>query len=187
MPAMATAMMLSITTGEGNTTPRWSRGRTSDLEAESTGRALALAGGAQAAQPTDQQRVGLEGLGTVDQGVEDLVVAGGGHVELLPDGRLLGPGVLPPLALELEDLAVPVAQARRRPGVAAVQGVRGIHALSPLVHRGASSSTDGRASVYRGRTTSMSFRPGESRDPKVTGWTRSDGASSRPARSRTAS
>ena len=38
-------MMLSITTGEGKTTPRWSRTRISDLEAEAAGGALALAGG----------------------------------------------------------------------------------------------------------------------------------------------
>src|SRR6476620_96775 len=115
MPAMATAMMLSITTGEGKTTPRSLRGRAtvSDLEAEAACGALALTGGAEAAQATDQQRVRLEGLGTVDQRVEHLVVAGRRHVELLADRGLLGAGVLPPLALELEDLAVPFAQPLR--------------------------------------------------------------------------
>src|SRR5688572_8917618 len=120
MAAIATATTDRMTTGEGNTTPRSPRERSRlrwltsvlDLEAETTSRALALAGRTQPAQATDQQRVDLEGLGTVDQGVEDLVVAGGRHVELLADRGLLGAGVLPPLTLELEDLAVAVAQAR---------------------------------------------------------------------------
>ena len=56
--------------------------------------------------------------GRVDQGVEHLVVAGGRHVEQLADGLLLGAGVLPPLALEGQDLAVARRQLRgvvRRP------------------------------------------------------------------------
>src|SRR5690349_4882740 len=110
---MATATTLSITTGDGNATPRSSRTRRttgSDLEAEAAGRALTLPRGAEPAQPADQQRVGLEGLRPVDQRVEHLVVAGRGHVELLADRGLLGAGVLPPLALELEDLAVAVTE-----------------------------------------------------------------------------
>src|SRR6478672_8798029 len=147
MPAMATAMMLSITTGEGKTTPRSLRGRAtvSDLEAEAACGALALTGGAEAAQATDQQRVRLEGLGTVDQRVEHLVVAGRRHVELLADRGLLGAGVLPPLTLEVEDLAVALAQARR--GLrGCAKGVRGIH--GPHGRR---------------RTTTMSFAPPVSR------------------------
>src|SRR6188472_3480012 len=121
MPAIATARMERITTGDGNTTPRSSRGRrrpvcsvrpgsgrqgtVSDLEPEPAGGALPLAGGTQPAQPADQQRVGLQRLGAVDEGVEHLVVPGRRHVELLADRGLLGAGVLPPLALEVEDLA----------------------------------------------------------------------------------
>src|SRR6478735_7621727 len=103
---------------------------TSDLEAVSAGGSLPLAGGPQPAQPADEQRVGGERLGAVDEGVEDLVVARRRHVELLADGGLLGPGVLPPLALELEDLAVALAQARRGIGVA-VECVRGVHGAPP--------------------------------------------------------
>src|SRR6478735_4424312 len=128
--AIATAMMLSITTGDGIAAPRWLRNRMSDLEAETTRGALTLAGGPEATQPADQERVGLEGLGTVDQGVEDLVVARRGHVELLADRGLLGAGVLPPLPLELEDLAVPIAQGRHRLFGSAVECVRGVHGLT---------------------------------------------------------
>src|SRR5688500_12873982 len=159
MPAIAIARMLSITTGDGKTTPRWSRVRgpdtASDLEAEAAGGALALAGGAQPAQAADQQRVDLERLGTVDQGVEHLVVPRRRHVELLPDCGLLGAGVLPPLPFEVEDLAVAVAEARGL-GVVAVEGVRGVHALSPR---------SGGVAVgphCRRRTTSMSFARRES-------------------------
>src|SRR6185312_12997153 len=62
---------------------RWLRatgGDGSELDAEPPGRARALAGGPQPAQPLDEHRVGLERGGAVDQGVEDLVVAGGTHV-----------------------------------------------------------------------------------------------------------
>src|SRR6476620_2145118 len=141
MPAIAIAMIESITTGGGKTTPRSSRARRgcrlgrragrrvgratgSDLEAEAAGGALALARGAQPAQAADQQRVGLEGLGTVDERVQHLVVARRGHVELLADRGLLGAGVLPPLALEVEDLAVALAERRARGVLAgAVEGV----------------------------------------------------------------
>ena len=130
-PAMTTARCSRITTGDGRTTPRSSRpgapasawSAAPELEAEPAGRALPLPGGAQPAQPADQQRVGLERLGAVDERVEDLVVARRGHVELLADRGLLGAGVLPPVPLELEDLAVAVAEGRllcappRRPGV----------------------------------------------------------------------
>ena len=92
--------------GEG----RRDRSGGSDLEAEAASRALALARGAQTAKSAHEQRVGLEGLGAVDQGVEHLVVARGAHVELLADRLLLGPGELPPVALELEDVAVALAQ-----------------------------------------------------------------------------
>src|SRR5215218_3450846 len=128
MAAIATATTERITTGEGRTTPRWVRVRgrrdgevgpmtALDLEAETAGRALALAGGSQTSEPAHEQRVDLEGLGAVDERVEHLVVAGGRHVELLADRSLLGAGVLPPLALELEDLAVAVAQARPNLGL----------------------------------------------------------------------
>src|SRR4051794_38816302 len=131
MPAIATAMTLRITTGEGKTAPRCVRIRAiSDLEAEATGGALPLAGGPQPAQPAHEQRGGGERLGPVDEGVEDLVVARRGHVELLAHRGLLGAGVLPPLALELEDLAVTLAQVRRGVGVA-LECVGGVHGAPP--------------------------------------------------------
>src|SRR5690242_11109395 len=104
--------MLRIITGDGKTTPRWSRRRISDLEPEPARRAGALPLRAHPAQAADQQGVGDERLGTVDERVEDLVVAGRGHVEGLADGGLLRAGVLPPLALELQDLAVTLTQDR---------------------------------------------------------------------------
>src|SRR5215217_1233605 len=145
--------MVRITTGEGKTTPRSVRvlvlmvaGRDGegslmvalDLEPEAARGALTLAGGPEPAQPADEQGIDLEGLGPVDQGVEHLVVAGGRHVELLADGSLLGAGVLPPLALELEDLAVAVAQAwlvirlgvRREAGRLTGEVAGGVHAAT---------------------------------------------------------
>src|SRR5690348_14806840 len=133
-PAMATATMERIATGEGKATPRWSRSarRTrpmSDLEAEPTGGALALTGGAEAAEPADQQRVGGERLVAVDQRVQHLVVPGRAHVELLADRGLLGSGVLPPLTLEGEDRLVALAQldrgARLIGGMS--RGMSGVH------------------------------------------------------------
>ena len=92
--------------------PQWARWARSELDAQPPGAAGALARGAQAAQSLDEHRVGLEGGLRVDQRVEHLVVAGGAHVEELADRLLLGPGVLPPLPFEGDDLAVTVAQLR---------------------------------------------------------------------------
>src|SRR4051812_39157151 len=136
MPAMATATMLRMTTGEGKTTPRSPRGPTPpgsfigrlDLEAETARGALPLTSGAQTPQAAHQQRLDGQRLRAVDQGVEDLVVTGRRHVELLAYGGLLGPGVLPPLPLELEDLAVALAQAGLLVGPAAGEMTGGVHA-----------------------------------------------------------
>src|SRR6478736_1462217 len=74
-------------------------------------RARPLAARAHPAQALDEHRVGLEGLRAVEERVEHLVVARGAHVEELLDGLLLGAGVLPPLALERQDLEVARAEA----------------------------------------------------------------------------
>src|SRR5437868_1416558 len=99
--------MLRASRRVGSTTPRSLRRNTvsplvRDVEAEGARGARRLAGGPGAAQATHEQRVVLQRLGTVDERVQHLVVAGRGHVELLADGLLLGAGVLPPLALEVE-------------------------------------------------------------------------------------
>ena len=52
--------------------------------------------------------------GGVDEGVEDLVVARAAHVEQVANRLLLGPGVLPPLALELEDPPIALRHCGRR-------------------------------------------------------------------------
>ena len=80
------------------------------LDAQATGRPGPLTGGPHPAQPLDQHGVVRERGRGVDQAVEHLVVPGRRHVEQLADRLLLGPGVLPPLALEVEDLAVPLGQ-----------------------------------------------------------------------------
>jgi hypothetical protein len=59
----------------------------------------------QAPQALDQHRVVGERRLVVDHAVEQLVVARRRDVEALADGLLLRAGVLPPLALEVEDLA----------------------------------------------------------------------------------
>ena len=89
----------------------------SDLDSEAPGRTLTLAAGPQPAQSLHQHRVGRQGGRRVDQGIEHLVVPRRGHVEQLTDGLFLGAGVLPPLPLEGEDLAVAAGQAVRTPFV----------------------------------------------------------------------
>src|SRR5450759_3079069 len=89
-------------------------GGSSELDAQPPGRTRPLKGRAKSAQTLDQHRVGRKSDGTVDQHVEHLVVPGGAHVEQLADRLFLGAGVLPPLALEGDDLAVAVAQLARR-------------------------------------------------------------------------
>src|SRR3954471_4068607 len=96
----------------------------SDVDAEAAGRARPLAARAHPAQALDQHRVGLEGRRAVEERVEHLVVAGRAHVEELLDGLLLRPGVLPPLALERQDLEVTRAQAVL--GLVAVRLRRGV-------------------------------------------------------------
>src|SRR3954454_7718757 len=90
--------------------PAWWEAESSHLDAEAARRPGPLPGGAQAAQPFHQHRVRGKGLGTVEQRVEHLVVAGGGHVEQLTDGLLLGARELPPLPFEGEDGSVALRQ-----------------------------------------------------------------------------
>lgn len=47
---------------------------------------------------------------TIDQSIEQLVIAGGGKAERVSDGLLLRTCVLPPLPLEVEDCAITFAQ-----------------------------------------------------------------------------
>src|SRR5450631_3879382 len=95
----------------------------SDLDAQPSSRAGPLTSSAKAVQTLDQHRVGLHGRRVVDQGVEHLVVPRGTHVEQLPDGLLLGSGVLPPLTLEGDNLAVAVTQLAQRRGLDLCHGV----------------------------------------------------------------
>ena len=108
-----------------------------ELDAEPAGRAGALAGGPQPAQPLDEHRVGLERGRAVDEGVEHLVVARGAHVEQLADRLLLGAGVLPPLPLEGEDLAVALAQTQSlsAPSIGAASMGPSGWSLGPILRR----------------------------------------------------
>src|SRR3954462_13566429 len=90
--------------------PAWWEAESSHLDAEAARRPGPLPGGAQPAQPFHQHRVGGEGLRTVEQRVEHLVVAGRGHVEQLADRLLLGAGELPPRVLKGEDRSVAFRQ-----------------------------------------------------------------------------
>lgn len=51
-----------------------------------------------------------QGRRTIDQSIEQLVIAGGGKPERVSDGLLLRTRVLPPLPLEIEDCAITFAQ-----------------------------------------------------------------------------
>src|SRR5258708_6254742 len=82
------------------------------LGAEAAGHPLALAERPEALEALHEDGVVGDGLRHVDDLVQELVVAGRRHVQALFDGTFLGPGVLPPEALELEDLAFPVAEVR---------------------------------------------------------------------------
>src|SRR6476659_1226080 len=149
------ATTLARQAGPGMTEPAGRRARRarsvgSELDAEAAGRAGPLAARAQAAQALDQHRVGLERGRAVDQGVEHLVVARRAHVEELTDRLLLGPGVLPPLPLEGDDLAVALTQLGGGAGVILL--VCGVHSrpstLRCLACRG----------NYTDRITRLSFR-----------------------------
>jgi hypothetical protein len=54
-----------------------------------------------------------QGAGQINYGVQQLIVAGCGNRKLGTDGRFLGPRVMPPLAFEVQNLQVALAQ----PGV----------------------------------------------------------------------
>src|SRR5665811_2318959 len=86
----------------------------SAVDTQSARCSRALTRGTHPAQPLDQHGVVGERGGRVDQRVEHLVVPGGRHGEELADRLLLGPGVLPPLPLEGEDLLVAVREVDRR-------------------------------------------------------------------------
>ena len=61
-------------------------------------------------EPSDQSWVLCHRVGVVEQSVELLVVAGGVHVELHPDGVFLAGCVTPPLALEGQQGALVIGQ-----------------------------------------------------------------------------
>src|SRR5213075_3033664 len=110
-------------------------------------------------------RVVLEGLRAVDEGVEDLVVPRRAHVELLPDRALLRAGVLPPLALEVEDAAITLRQAARVIGLRGVECVTGDHGrrLLGLGTAGAGASLGEkpqRCHLTRRQESRRSGRPG---------------------------
>lgn len=72
------------------------------------------AGVAESPQPEHEERVVLERGVVADDGIEHLELPGGREVEGLADGGLLGAGVLPPGALEVEDGHVVVGQLHGR-------------------------------------------------------------------------
>jgi hypothetical protein len=84
--------------------------------AEPTPGSPAAPGGALALEALDEHGVVGERRRVVDQAAEELVVGGGADAELAPDRLLLGAGVPPPMALELEDatLALPERPRGRR-------------------------------------------------------------------------
>jgi hypothetical protein len=82
----------------------------SDLDTQTTGRPLTLPAGPQSTQALNEHRVCRQSGWSVYQGIQDLVVPSGGHVEQFANCLFLGSGVLPPLALEGENLAITTIQ-----------------------------------------------------------------------------
>src|SRR5882757_7364757 len=80
-----------------------------------TGRAHPVPPGPLPAQPGHQGRVEHERLRTVDEVVQQLVVAGRGHAKGIADLLLLGPERPPPAALKGEDPHLAFGQRRHLP------------------------------------------------------------------------
>ena len=70
------------------------------------------AGFAEAAQALNEHRRGLEGIVTIDEVVEQLVVARGGEVEEIFNCSLFRTGEAPPVTFEVEDTSFEVGQGR---------------------------------------------------------------------------
>ena len=79
------------------------------LGAQQAGHALALAVSPEPLQPLDENRIVGGGRRILQQFVQQLVVAGGGHVEPLANGLFFDSGMFPPRPLEIEDVDVSFA------------------------------------------------------------------------------
>jgi len=102
--------------------------------AEPIPRTLAVAGGALALEALDQHGVIGDGRRVVDQPAEELIVGGGPDSELAPDGLLLGAGVAPPMALEGQDVPLPLPEGTGAAGTLAGLGQpRGAGGVLPCV------------------------------------------------------
>src|SRR6266508_3518601 len=75
------------------------------LEPELAGESFAPPALPQATEPAHEHGVVGQTLRPVDRSVEEMVIAGKGEPEPLPDLSLLGAGVLPPFAFEVQHLA----------------------------------------------------------------------------------
>ena len=71
------------------------------------------AGFAEAAEALDEQRGCGQGILTVDQVIEELVILTSRDIELFLYADLFSPGVTPPLALKIKDTDLKVAQGSR--------------------------------------------------------------------------
>ena len=73
------------------------------LEAKARGASL-CAGFPQPAQTLYQHRLAQKGILAIDQVIKELVVSRRSEVKELFNRRFLGPGIAPPLPLEIQDL-----------------------------------------------------------------------------------
>lgn len=108
------------------------------------GRPGAVARRPQSTEPLHQHRVVGQRLRTINESVQDLVVASGGEVEQLARGLFLGSGVFPPLPLKIEDRPLTLGEPARRRTVGGACGSCCVH----VAHRkGAGNESDNRQAI----------------------------------------
>ena len=92
---------------------RASRARVLLWHTQSAGRTLALTRDALPPETANEHRVFFKGSRSIDQRVQDLVVASRRHVERFANGTFFRAALLPPAALEGKDLTLAFGELQR--------------------------------------------------------------------------